>query len=64
MNKTSKTFTVFSQYLAGKLMCRGFVLVGIEPKKNDPTGKNVYFFNDSQELQDAISEYTASKAHK
>lgn len=59
--KQSNTFTVFSQHLAGTLMRLGFVLVGMEAKRNDPKGRNVYFFNDSPELQEAIANY---KAHK
>lgn len=33
-----------------------FVLVGMQPSKNK-TGKNVFFFNDTEDLQNAISEY-------
>lgn len=56
-----ETFTVFSQYLAGTLMCKGFVLAGIDRKKNDRNGKNVFFFYDSPELQEAIREYKKAK---
>lgn len=52
----SKMITIFNQRLAGYLMMHSFVLVGMQPSKNK-TGKNVFFFNDTEDLQNAISEY-------
>lgn len=60
MNET-KMITIFSQKLAGYLMMRSFVLVGMRPNKNN-TGKNVFFFNDTPDLQMAIKEYKTLKA--
>ena len=57
----SKMITIFSQKLAGFLMMHSFVLVGMRPNKNN-SGKNVFFFNDSPELQTAIEEYKTFKA--
>lgn len=54
-----KMKTIFSQRLAGLLMTKGFVLVGMEQGKNN-TGKNVFYFNDSDELRSAMEEYKAS----
>ena len=54
------TFTVFSQYLAGKLMCQGFVLCGIGANANQD-GKNVFFFKDSPELQAAIKKFSEKR---
>lgn len=59
----TKTFTIFSQYLAGLLLCKGFVLVGVEPQKNG-SGKNVFFFNNSEELQNEIRKFKNNKMHK
>ena len=53
-----KMKTIFSQRLAGYLMVKGFVLVGIEQGRNN-SGKNVFYFNDSDELCKAMKEYKA-----
>ena len=57
----SKMITIFSQKLAGFLMMHSFVLVGMRENNNN-SGKNVFFFNDSPELQMAIEEYKTLKA--
>ena len=49
---------VFKQELAGYLMMHKFVLVDMRPD-NRGTGRNVFFFNDTPELQQAIQEYLA-----
>lgn len=56
MDKKMKT--IFSQRLAGHLMIKGFVLVGMEQGRNN-SGKNVFYFNDSDELRTAMDEYKA-----
>ena len=56
---TSRNYTVFSQRVAGYLMMRGFVLVGMDVKTKEKDGKNVFFFKDSADLQSAIKEYYA-----
>lgn len=48
--------TIFSMRLAGRLMAEGFVLVGMEESRRHK-GKNVFFFNDSEELQSYIKKY-------
>ena len=56
MNTERKMKTIFSQRLAGHLMTKGFVLVGMEQGRNN-SGKNVFYFNDSDELRMAMEEY-------
>ena len=51
-----KMRTIFSQKLAGILMQKGFVLVEMRPNTNG-NGKNVFYFNDSTELEKVIVEY-------
>lgn len=51
-----RTYTVFSQRLAGYLMLNGFVLEGIGTNDHD-SRKRVFFFKDSDELQCAIAKY-------
>ena len=55
-----KTFTIFSQRLAGYLMLRGFVLAGIGKSDVDPT-RSVFHFYDSNELRNAIKSYKGLK---
>lgn len=52
----TRTFTIYSQRLAGYLMLHGFVLedIGIN---NQNSSKRVFFFKDSDELQKAIKAY-------
>lgn len=56
MNKT-----IYSQKLAATLMLKGFVLVGMEKNNASDSGRNVFFFKDSPELEKAISEYIRAK---
>lgn len=48
--------TIFSQRLAGYLMYSGFVLGGIRPDENG-SGRNLFFFKNSEEIQKAIEKY-------
>lgn len=48
---------VYSQKLAATLMLKGFVLQGME-KNKDKSGKNIFYFKDSEELRNAVSEYS------
>ena len=52
----NKTITIFNQRLAGYLMQRGFILIGLG-ENHRCTGKNVFFFKDTEELQKAIEEH-------
>lgn len=51
--------TIFSMKMAAFLMTKGFVLVDMA-KNTDGSGKNVFFFNDSDELRLAMEEYKQS----
>ena len=53
-----KMKTIFSMKLAGLLMQKGFVLVEMKPNTNG-NGKNVFYFNDSPELEKVVNEYKA-----
>ena len=53
-------FTVYSQKLAGTLMVKGFVLVAIEPH-NDGSGRNVFYFNNSPELQKEVGRFSRGR---
>lgn len=58
--KEEKHKTIFSQKLAAYLMGRGFVLLDMQ-KDAKGTGRNVYYFKNSDELVKAIFDYGASK---
>lgn len=61
MNEEKKNMkTIFSQRLAGYLMTKGFVLVDMRPNENG-NGKNVFYFNESPDLEIAIVDYKASR---
>lgn len=55
-----KMTTIFNQRLCGYLQMKGFVLVGMA-ENNHCAGKNVFFFNESDELHKAIKEYNNLK---
>ena len=50
-----KTFKIFSMKLARELGLRGFRYIATEPNRKAPW-LNVYLFEDSEELQKAITE--------
>lgn len=49
---------IYSQKMAGFLMQKGFVLQGMD-KNKDKTNKNIFYFNDSIELKEAMTEFTS-----
>lgn len=64
MNGKKSNITIYNQRLAGYLMLNGFPLVGMEKNKYDQSEqhkKNVFFFVDSDELQERMKEW---KSHK
>lgn len=61
MNNDQINKTIYSQRLAGTLMLKGFVLAGMERNKDSDSGRNVFFFKDSPELEAAIKEYKLSR---
>jgi hypothetical protein len=61
IDKTNKTefnshFVVYSQKLAGILMYRGFVLLGLGKDKANET-KNVFYFKDTPQIREVVSEF-------
>jgi hypothetical protein len=50
-----KEYVIFNQRLAGFLMMNGFPLKHIE--RNELTNKNLFFFNESDELFKTIKNY-------
>lgn len=48
--------TVFSQRLAGYLMYNGFVVGGMRPD-DDGSGRNVFFFRNSDSILGMIKKY-------
>ncbi|RKJ60836.1 hypothetical protein D7X33_27375 [Butyricicoccus sp. 1XD8-22] len=52
---------IFSQYLAGTLMRLGFVLKRVEKSNKENSIKNIFIFNESEELLQAISDYKNGK---
>lgn len=48
--------TVFGQKMAGWLMEQGFILRGMRPDK-DGSGRNLFFFKNSDEIHQKIHEY-------
>ena len=58
-----KMTTIFNQKLCGFLMQKGFVLVGMAENKHH-VGKNVFFFNESDELHKAIKEFKNMKINE
>lgn len=55
--KTEKYQIIFNMALAGYLMQKGFVLINMR-SDNRGSGRNVFFFNNSSELQKEIASYT------
>jgi len=60
----NKNVAIFSQKLAGWLMQRGFVLVGMEKSKISGAGRNVFFFKNSPEINAQIECYKAQLMNK
>lgn len=54
---------IYNQKLAGFLMLKGFKLVGTEPNK-DFKNMNVYKFNNTPKLRQAIDEFQRLKIRK
>lgn len=55
MNERDR-YVVLSQRVAGHLMMRGFVLKGLGENRKCP-GRNVFFFNNTEQLREAIAEF-------
>ena len=53
-----KDYIVLSQKLAGYLMQKGFVLQKLKPTNKNGSKRNVFIFNESEELIKSIHEYS------
>lgn len=54
----NKQIPVFHNKCAGFLMFKGFVLQDMDKSRNSGDRKlNIYYFNDSEQIQNAISEF-------
>jgi Domain of unknown function (DUF5659) len=56
-----KEYIVFSMKLAGLLMQRGFVLKRMEKTDRDNSNRNVFYFNESEDLLRVVEEYINNK---
>jgi hypothetical protein len=52
-----KEYIVFSQRLAGELMIRGFVLKRMDKTMRNDSNRNIFFFNESEDLLKFITDY-------
>jgi hypothetical protein len=52
-----KEYIIFNQRLAGFLMMNGFVLKRMEKSKYTDSKMNVFIFNESENLLEAINSY-------
>ena len=52
-----KEYIVFNMATAGYLMMRGFVIKRIERTNKGDKWKNIFIFNDSEKLKEAIQDY-------
>lgn len=52
-----KEYIVFSMKLAGYLMQKGFVLKRMDKTTRDNSDRNIFFFNESEDLLSVIEEY-------
>jgi len=53
-------YPIFMRRIAWRLEMRGFKVIKIEPNKKKPQ-YNVYYFEDTQELHNALYEVTRNK---
>lgn len=52
-----KEYIVFSMKLAGHLMQKGFVLKRMEKTNRDNSNRNVFYFNESEDLLRIVEKY-------
>lgn len=50
-------YIVFSQRLAATLMLKGFVLKRMEKTNRDASNRNVFYFNESEDLLKVVEQY-------
>jgi hypothetical protein len=52
-----KEYIIFNQRLAGFLMMNGFVLKRLEKSTKQNSDRNIFFFNESDDLFKKITEF-------
>lgn len=52
-----KEYIIFNMRLAGKLMAMGFVLKRMEKTDRDSSNRNVFYFNESDDLERIVKEF-------
>lgn len=52
-----KEYIVFSMKLAGYLMQKGFVIKRMEKTNRDSSNRNVFYFNESEDLLKVVKQY-------
>ena len=52
-----KDFIIFNQHLAGWLMMEGYVLKKLKLSNKKDTKRNVFIFNDTEQLHSSIVKY-------
>ncbi len=57
MNNEIKNITIFNQRMAGYLMQKGYVLIDMQPDMKNGSRKNVFFFRDTPQLRQSMSDY-------
>ena len=57
MEENKKIKTIYSQRVAGLLMTKGFVLLGMDRNRNG-SNKNVFYFNESETLLKELDNLT------
>ncbi|MDD6466603.1 MAG: hypothetical protein PUF50_00270 [Erysipelotrichaceae bacterium] len=57
MEEKKKIKTIYSQRVAGLLMTKGFVLLGMDRNRNG-SNKNVFYFNESETLLKELDNLT------
>ena len=56
----NKKYVVFNQRLAGFLMMNGFPLKRMDKSRHENTNRNVFIFNESENLLKTIEIYKSS----
>lgn len=60
MNQKTPVITIHSQAMAGYLMLKKFILIDKREDVKNPN-KNVFVFRESQEIRNAMSQYSKDK---
>lgn len=56
-----KPYIIFNMKLAGQLMIMGFVLKKMEQTTKEGSRRNVFFFNESEELVKEVENFKSKK---